>query len=419
MPYNATTANAYMKRRFVPKFVENALTSTQDAMFKAMTKITDGSGEQNSFLFDGDDSFGVSPDFVISQTAASTLTATVGSRFLFDWSNASEVAQVTSDIIGKTRNNDGAWQKAIDMAMKKKMNAFNHYNAVLQQGQGWGELGQINTIVGSTFKPSILSNITKYVKGMPLHFSLSLNANGLRSPTVVYVTAVSYTVGSELVTVSATLASVSTVNNDFAFIAGARQDSATPARLAWVGLDGWVPNQIGGVTDANLITLGGVSRASNSRLYGTFIDATGGGSILGALIDGVQEASTIGNATRVRCFASRANFATVAKDLNNAVRYDNGDARSKSIGTNKLVIYSDGQCEGTLETSRTTNDNQIWGFDPSIYILDSIGTAPHIESDDGLTMGRVGNAAAWEVRWFQQACSRLTNPPAALRIQLA
>ena len=70
MPFNSVNANAYMKRRFVPKFVENALTSTQDSMYKAMTKMTDGSGEQNSFLFDGDDSFGVSPDFVISQTAA-------------------------------------------------------------------------------------------------------------------------------------------------------------------------------------------------------------------------------------------------------------------------------------------------------------------------------------------------------------
>jgi hypothetical protein len=418
MPYNATTANSYMKRRFVSKFVENALTSTQDPMYKAMSKNTDGSGEQNSFLFDGDDSFGVSADFVISQTAASTLTATVGSRFLFDWSNASEVAQVTSDIIGKTRNNDGAWQKAIDMAMKKKMNAFNHFNSVLQNGQGWGEVSQITSVSGSTFVPLIRSDITKYVKGMPLHFSQLLNTTLLRSATVVYVTAVSYTLGSELVTLSATLASVSAVNNDFAFIAGVRQDSATPSRLAWIGLDGWVPNQIGGVTDATLSTLGGVNRALNSRLYGTFIDATGTGSILGALIDGVQEAGTVGNATRVRCFASKSNFATVAKDLQNAVRYDNSDARSKTVGTNKLLIYSDGQCEGTLEVSRTLNDNKIFGFDPSIYVLDSIGTAPHIESDDGLTMGRVGNAAAWEVRWFQQACSRLTNPPAALRIQL-
>src|SRR4029079_17429830 len=141
--------------------------------------------------------------------------------------------------------------------------------------------------------------------------------------------------------------------------------SATPARLVPVGLGAFFPNQNSGqdLTDATITTLLTVDRSANRRLYGTFIDATGGGSVLSALIDGCQEALTVGNAKLLRCFCSKATYAQVAKDLNNGVVY-NDTPQGKSIGTRRLTVYSSDKQEATLEFSRCTNDSQIWGFSP-------------------------------------------------------
>lgn len=420
MAFNATALNAYIKRTYDPKFIDNSISSMSDQVLQTITKKTDGEGgEDFTWLADVDDVDGGSPDFTIAQGSATNNASTAGSKFRSDWFPYSEVAQLTSDIIGRTRNKDGAWQQAVDTAMRKKMRAIAHNNVVVLQGYGWGEISKIASVSGSTFVPSPASNITKFVKGMPIHFSSSLNAAGLRSSTVLYVTKVSYTVGSELVTLSGTLASVSAVNGDWSFRAGARQDSATPARLVPVGLGAFFPNQISGndLSDATITTLLGVDRTANSRLYGTFIDATGGGSVLSALIDGCQEALTIGNAKELRCFCSKAVYAQVAKDLNNGVAYyDN--PQSKTIGTRELTVYSSDKQKATLEVSRVTNDNQIWGFSPPDVIAKSIGGFPHLDSEDGLQMARQSAAAGYEIRWFQQYLYQFANPAGGLRIQL-
>ena len=421
MAFTRTALDGYIKRTYDPKFIDNSISEMSDQMLSTITKKTDGEGgEDFTWMADVDDVDGGSPDFPTAQTAASANASTAGSKFRSDWFPYSDVAQLTSDIIGRTRNKDGAWQEATDTAMRKKMRAIAHNNGVVLQGYGWGEISTIASVSGSTFVPGIRSDITKYIKGMPLHFSQSLHGHVLRSTTVLYVTKVSYTPGNELVTLSGTLASVSAVNGDTAFRAGARENSATPARLVPVGFGGFVPNQTSGgtdMTDATVTTMLGVDRTSNSRLYGTWIDATGGGSAISALIDGCQEALTVGNAKTLRCFASKGVYAQIAKDLNNGVVY-NDNPQNKTVGTRRLTIYSSDKQEATLEVSRLTNDNQIWGFAPPTVILKSIGGAPHLDSEDGLTMARQSSAAGYEIRWFQQYLYQFADPASTLRVQL-
>jgi hypothetical protein len=423
MAFNATALNAYVKRTYDPKYIDNSMTSVQDKILSVIKKATDGSGENYSFLVDADDSFNGSASFAIAQAAASANDNTVGIKLLSDWNDYSAVAQITESIIGKTRNNDGAWQKAVDVAMKKTLAGIAHANAVLLQSYGWGDIGAITGVSGATFRPSIRSNITKYVKGMPLHFSASIHSNGLRSSTVLYVTGVNYTPGAELVTCNANLATVSAVDNDWSFIAGCRQDSATPSRIALCGFNAWFPNQNDATDMADATIIGTTfysassARSTNSRLYGTFVDGTSSGSALAALMDGCQESITMGNAKKLRCFASKAVWKDIAKDLQSLVEYKDNPG-SKSVGTRRLTIVAEGDCEATLEVSRTTNDNQIWGFDENQVILKSIGGAPHISSDDGLTMCRQASTNGYETRWFQQALIEIPNPAAGLRVQL-
>lgn len=414
--FDKTALDAYVKRTYDPKFTENMLTGLREPCYGSLSSKTDGSGDDFSWLSDDDDAFNGSADFSEAQTSASTNTNTVGSKYRADWSDFSAVAQLTASVIGKTRNNDGAWQEAYDTAFKKTNAGVEHINAVFFQGQGWGEIGQITNVSGSTFKPKIASDIRKYVKGMPIVFSVALELAVLRSATRLWVTAVNYTPGSELVTLSGALAGPGGVNDDWAFIAGCRENSATPTRKALTGFDAWCPNQNVAIPASNS-TLFTVPRTSNSRLYGTFIDATAGGSKVGALIDGVTEAITTNGAKDLRCFSSSAVFAEIAKDLHNGVRYD-GNNTDKSVGTKKLTIYSDGEAKATLEISRMVNDTVIKGFEPSKVIKKSIGMMPHIDKEDGLTIARIYNSAGYESRLFQQALFQFKAPTTNLRIQL-
>ena len=277
MAFSATALDAYLKRKYDPKFIENSMTSVEDAILRAVKKETDGSGEQFSWLVDADDAFNGGLALSTAQAAAAANDIVVGSKFLSNWNDYSAVAQITSSVIGKTRNNDGAWAKAVDVAMRKTMKGIAHANAVLLQSYGYGDIGQITTVSGSTFVPLIRSDITKYVKGMPITFAASLHSDALRSTTPLYVTAVNYTQGSELVTLSGALSGPGGQANDWAFIADLRANSRPPAQHAIVGLKSILPNQVSGadLPDTTISQLFGPDRSTNSRLYGTFIDATG------------------------------------------------------------------------------------------------------------------------------------------------
>jgi len=419
MAFSTAALTAYVKRKYDPKFIENSMTSVEDSILRAIKKETDGSGEQYSWLVDADDAWNGGVVLSTAQNASAANDIVVGSKFLANWNDSSGVAQISSSIIGKTKNNDGAWMKAVDVAMRKQMKAMAHTNAVLLQSYGWGDIGQITSPSGSTFVPLIRSDITKYVKGMSIIFGQDLHTSAVRSTTPLYVTGVNYTQGSELVTLSGALSGPGAQANDWAFLADFRSPGASPSQVALVGLKSILPNQVSGadLPDTTISQLFGPDRATNSRLYGTFIDATGGGSLVEALIDGSQEAITVGNARKLRMFCSKAVYAGMAKDLMNAVQYLN-NGESKTVGTRRLTVYADGDCEATIQVSRTTNDQQVWGFDESQLILRSIGGAPHIDMEDGLTMARQATVQGYEVRYFQQALYEFTNLPGMIRIQL-
>jgi hypothetical protein len=419
MAADATTLAAYVKRRYDDTFVENALLSVSDATIRTVKKETNGSGKSWTWFCDVQDAFNASPDFATVQAAATNDAVTLGAQFESSWYKLSGDAVISAEIIGQTKDNDGAWMKAVDVAQTKAMAGLMHANAIMLQGKGWGEVSQITSVSGATFKPLIPSDITKYAAGMRLHFSSSLNTAGLRSSTSLRVTKVSYTPGQELVTCDQNLSVPGGVNNDWAFIAGARQDSATPTRLCPVGYGGWFIDQSSGsadMTDSTLTTLYGQDRTVNSRFYGNFVDATAGGSKLPYLIDLIQQCATIGNAKEVNLFCSYGNHAEITKDFMPNVRYAD-NPQEKSIGTGRTVIYSDGTCKGILNVSRTTNDNVIWGGDMNQIVMKSIGTAPHVDMEDGNRLLRVYNSQAYEIRWFQQMTFAFKNPAAGGRIK--
>ena len=119
---------------------------------------------------------------------------------------------------------------------------------------------------------------------------------------------------------------------------------------------------------------------------------------LSALIDGCQEAITIGNARKLELFCSKATFGDIAKDPEHGGPLPGQPGGKVGRHEQACLAYSDGDAQAHLQVSRApTNDNQIWGFDPSQIILKSIGGAPPPRlRGDGLTMARQSASAGYE-----------------------
>ena len=116
-----TAGDAYVRRTYDPKFIDNSISQMSDQLLATIKKEGDGDGgEDFTWMADVDDLDGGSPDFPTAQASAANNNPTIGSKFRSDWFPYSDVVQITSDMIGRTRNRDGAWQKMVDTGMRKK-----------------------------------------------------------------------------------------------------------------------------------------------------------------------------------------------------------------------------------------------------------------------------------------------------------
>jgi hypothetical protein len=414
----ATSYAAYIKRQFPKGFIDNSFTALIDTMWKELPKETDAAGDLLVYLFDADDSFTASGDLATVQATNAATTENIGSQFQFPWVPVSDEAQLTAEVITKSQNNDSAWQSATKTAMKKKIAGLNHLLALQLVGQGWGEIGQITGVSGATFQLSIPSRINRIVNRMPLIFAADLNTSAARSATPIYVTAVDP--DNNLVTCSANLSVPGGANNDFVFVGGLRPSGA-PGGVrgnAFPGFDAWFPDRRAAITDATVSTLGGINRANNPRLYGTYVNAIGGGSPLSALISATQKAATNFGATDLTYYCSQANFATVALDLANPVNYE-GNPGKKTVGTTDVVFYSNGTTTGRLKVTKMMDDNVIFGIEKGAVAFRSFGSMPKVDNLDGLELARLATSQGYSTRFYGLGGLKVVNPSACVRIQLA
>lgn len=414
----ATSFAAYVKRQFPKGFIDSSYTALIDTMWKELPKVTDAGGDLLVYLQDADDAFTASGDLATVQATNAATSDNIGSQFQFPWIPVSDEAQLTTEVITKTQNNDSAWMQATKTAMKKKIAGLNHLIAVQLVGQGWGEIGAIASVSGATFKLAIPSRINRVVNRMPLLFAQDLNVSACRSATPIYVTSVDP--DNNLVTCSANLSVPGGANGDFCFIAGLRPTGA-PGGVrgnAFPGFDAHFPDRSATITDTTVSTLGAINRANNPRLYGTFVDASQGGSVLAALISATQKAATNGGATELTFYCSQAVYATVATDLANPTNYE-GNPKNKTVGTSSVVFYSNGTTTATLKVTKMMDDTMIFGLEKGAIEFVSFGSFPKVDNLDGLDMARLATSQGYGVRFYGLGGLRVKNHPACVRIKLA
>lgn len=413
---NPTTGAAFLQRFYSPGFIANSIASKSSRLLGRIKRNPDCGGDSYNFLSVVSEIATGSASFSVAQGLAANSTQTIGSQFSVPYYESNEPYRVSGGQIAQTRNNTASWGKALSFAMDSALRMAAHRFSVALFTQGWGELGYIKaaSVSGATFKMSIENHVNRVVPGMSLVYSSAINGAALRSATAQTVTGVDYSTG--VITMSGNLSVPGGVAGDYVFCEGDRTNTSTyTTRLRPAGLDAWLPYQP--VTDTTISTLYGVTRSTNTRNYGTFIDGTIQG-IVDALISAAQSCSSVGNAgmNELLGVVSPTSYTNLSKALGGDRRYVDVPGSGGYVGFKTLAIMADG-IEVPVISDKYCGDEVGFMVAPKKIELNSCGPAPHINVDDGRPLARISDDNGVEGRIVSYSNYAVKDPAVCARIQ--
>lgn len=416
---NSTVGVNFLKKFYKPEFIINTVSKKSSRLFNLIKHDTGGSGENYNFLSIVGDNPSGSATMSNSQSTG-TASMQQGVQFHVPWFNDYETPTVAGDLIAKTRNSKGGWLPALRSEMNSSLRYAGHRKSIALFTSGWGELGAVSAgtnLASTTLSLADPSCIYRFVPGMQLVFSQTLNANLLRTG-VVFLTVVSVNYNNGSMVLSGVINTVTgTTNGDIIFTRGDRQDSATPALLRPVGLGsplggGWAP--IAAPTPGE--SFFGQDRTLNSFLYSFYVDGRSQ-SLAQAFVQAAQTASSIGNADSLVGICSPAKFTQLAISLQGQVHYTEIKGRG-GVAFKTIMIYADG-IELPIISDKYCVDGVAYVGDPKALKHTSIGEAPEINNDDGQQMVRQTGDDGVEVRIRSYETYTLENAASWVTIQLA
>jgi hypothetical protein len=416
---NSTTGVNFLKKFYTPPFIVNTVSSKASRLFNLITHKTNGSGKDYNFLsVVGDNPSGSAT--MSSSQATGTASMQQGVQFVVPWFNDYETPTVAGDLIAKTRNDQGGWLPALKAEMDSSLRYAGHRKSVALFTSGWGEIGQISAsanLATTTLLLADVSTVYRFIPGMQIVFSLSLNANLLRTATVLGITGVNYSTGALTLSATPNSLGASIAVGDIIFTSGDRQNSATPSLLRPVGLGsplggGWAPI----VAPTPGESFFGQDRTANSFLTSFYIDGRGQPLSM-SFVQAAQTVSSIGNADSMVGVCSPRQFSTLANTMQGQTQYTEIKGRG-GIAFKTILVYADG-IELPIISDKYCVDGVAYVGDPKTFKHTAIGEAPHINHDDGQQMVRQTGDDGVEVRIRSFETFTLEGAASWATIQLA
>ena len=286
------------------------------------------------------------------------------------------IIRVANETIQVSKGNQDAFMSALTSETDGGINTLSNHLATALYRSGWGDIGIIGAINGSTITLATTSDIFNFEKGMVCIFASNQSSSTLRNTggtTKNTVSAVDRSNG--IVTFSAAVSTVTgTAVGDYVFLDGNRQDSATPTALLVTGLEGWVP-----AATPSSTAFFGMDRSTDSRLGGLRLDATGL-PIKEALIKASMKVAAQGGKV-THWFVSYDQYQSLLTSLDGKQTYVNlmTNATVSFPGVNLITakgvvkVIPDQFCPG----------NRAWGLQLDTWKLYSAGPAVQIQKTDG------------------------------------
>lgn len=421
-------ANA-LKQHYTDDAVEQ-IVYMDNPLLALMPKDEDGKGLNIPLPVLYGNPNGRSAVFATAQ-AASVGTSSALAQFLLTRVKDYSIATIANEALLASEGNANAFMEAATTEIDGAINILKRSLAMKMYRSGWGDVGQVG-LVGTgaaTWTPNIqgatvltpttsqiallnANDVVNYEIGMVLNFSASQSANNLRNTggtTGLTISGIDRTNG--ILTFTTTVATVTgTAANDYIFIAGDRQDSATPSRLCIAGLEGWLP----AVAPTSGDSFFGQDRSKDAtRLGGVRLNGAGGNPEE-VLIEGAARVGREGFALS-HYFVSFDYFSRLEKTLGSKVQYL--ELKLGEIGFPAIQINGP---RGSIKVVPDLNcpTNRVFGLTLKYWKLYSVGKAPRVLDTDGLDMLRQTSADGVEVRYGYYAQMGCRAPGANINIQV-
>ncbi|MDQ3024777.1 MAG: hypothetical protein M3R04_10450, partial [bacterium] len=237
--FNLSNYAAAMKKRYAPDYVESMV--YRDKPFMALVKKMEsmgGSTWEQPVAFSDSQARGYT--IATAQALADTEYQRIAT-FAITRVKDFGVAHIDGELIEASKKDEDAFFRGTTEKVDSVHRTVANKAAVQLYRKGWGLVGQVNaTVTGTTLTLTNPEDIVNFNVGNILVFSSSEDGATLRDAgDTVEVTSVNRSAGTMVV---GTLTGITGLaENDFIFIQGDRQDSATPTRRMIAGLEDWIP----------------------------------------------------------------------------------------------------------------------------------------------------------------------------------
>jgi hypothetical protein len=337
-----------------------------------------------------------SATFTTAQTNAASMSSSQ-IRFLVTRVKDYGVVTIDGETIEASKGNAHAFFEAKTHEIDGIMNQTSRSLATALYRDGWGWVGRISDTIGAATTITLGTStggltpdaVANFEKGMKVVFSASAAGDTLRdSGATLTVSAVNRSAGT--LTMSANLNTISGLaQNDYIFLEGDRQNSATPTRLKVAGLEAWCPESAPTST-----AFFGVDRSVDSRLGGTRFDGSAM-PIEEALIEGAILLGREGG-TPDCCMMNHKNFGNLLKSLGTKVQYTEVGSKA-GISWKAIELHTPAGTVKVVPDQNCPND-VAWMLQLNTWKLGSLGGVPRILNYDGLEALRQSTADGVEVR---------------------
>lgn len=332
----------------------------------------------------------ISASFSVAQTRASGTSSQIDA-FELTRVKLYGIANIDTETMEASEGNEAAWFDARTNEINNQIEGVSNVLAQSLYRSGWGDVGVIGSISGSTITLATLSDIHGIEVGQVHVLSSSLNAAVLRnSGTTITVSGVNRNTGVITYSAGVVATIAAAANGDTIFLNGCRQDSATPTMLMPAGLEAWCPS--GG---ASATAFFNVVRTQDSRLAGVSYNGTADAPE-DAIIETANRMASLGRKA-THAFVSFGQFSKIVKAQRLLERFR--DTMTATVGFEGVIILGskgpiklipDQYCPATRAFVLDLPATKLYSLKKAVRVIDNDGNMVLRQSDGDGVQVRVG-----------------------------
>ncbi len=308
---------------------------------------------------------------------------------------------IDNETMEASANDRGAFMSARTVEIDGMFNSLSQSLATALTRDGYGQIGQIkagSSVAGTTLTLEDPQDIVNFEVGMELMVAAAVSSGTLRavgsSTNGLIVTGIDRDAGTLTLGFNANDATngIPTIAaSDYLFIAGDRENAASPVRLRLAGFEAWIPR-----TAPTSAPFFGVDRTIDvTRLAGLRPDLSG--LPIEEAVQAMGKKADREGATYTDVFLHPDRWGDLSIALGSKVQFVDVKANA-SLGFRAIKVHAPWGDVNVL-SDRTIPYTRMFGVNRSDWVIHSLGKLIKPMGGDGLKFLRLSSEDGVESRW--------------------